>query len=93
MRFVTAHNPTDGPVVIDHLGRTLGGGEWGAVASDMTHVATARGHGRLVVFENIGDGAHAPALPAREEAKRLEQRHFSTLKGGRGWPKSLAALL
>ncbi len=64
MRFVAAHNVTDGPVVIDHLGRVVGGHEWAPVSPDMTHVQSAVDRHHLVLLEDAPPGGISPEGPS-----------------------------
>jgi hypothetical protein len=74
MSFVLAYNPTDGPVIIDSAGRSLGGGEFGAVdtSDDLARAAVAAG--RLVQPDPPGKGANPVAVQAHRRAEALTDR-------------------
>lgn len=73
--FVTAYNPTDGPVLIDDAGRVLGGGEFGPVDTTEQPTKDALEDGRLVRPDSEpGRGASDEAIAAAQRAKLLEER-------------------
>lgn len=63
-----AKNTTDGPVVIDDDGHTLGGGEWGQVDPDAHRVQDLVAAGFLVVTDHGPEDAPASAATAGEAA-------------------------
>jgi hypothetical protein len=74
MTFQPAFNPTDSPVLIDSAGRTLGGGEWGAVNLSDPFAQEASEAGRLVLPDLRTSGATPEALEAKASADRANQR-------------------
>lgn len=64
--FVPAQNVSDSQVVVDDEGRTLGGGEWGAVDRHDEIAQVAIGDSRIAIFPDLTD---APDLdPAARDA-------------------------
>ncbi|HVL32572.1 MAG TPA: hypothetical protein VM600_03220 [Actinomycetota bacterium] len=83
----TAFNTTDAPVVIDERGRTIGGGEWGAVDTDCAAATAALADGRLRLVGDIPSESAPAALAAAARtnelaarAKRLEGLDESALR-------------
>jgi hypothetical protein len=72
--FVLAFNPTDGPVIIDIAGRSLGGGEWGAIDITDDIAKDALDTHRLVRPAEPGKGANPEALRAHKRAQALSAR-------------------
>lgn len=74
--FVPAQNVSDSPVLIDADGRTLGGGEWGAVDRHDPHAQQAIGDSRLVIHPDLEPTADTvdDARIALERAAVLEAR-------------------
>lgn len=65
--YQTAYNATDGPLVADDFGRTIGGYEFGTVQTTSDDVATAISEGRIHVFAS-GFPAGQPINPGAAEA-------------------------
>lgn len=75
--YVPAYNVTDTAVVIDSEGRTLGGGEWGAVDRHDPVAQAAIGDSRLVIHPDLDASAadvDQAAIDAHDEAATLEGR-------------------
>lgn len=74
--FVAGYNPTDVPVVVDHQGRTLGGGEWGPVRASTAVIRDLVGAGRLVLHPDLSpvDDTNPSAAAAVEVAAALHER-------------------
>lgn len=77
--FVPAQNVSDAPVLIDEAGRTLGGGDWGAVDRHNPVAQQAIGDSRLAIHPDLeaaddtaDEARHAIAEAARLEGRRLE---------------------
>lgn len=74
MTFVLAYNPTDRPVIIDSAGRSLGGGEFGAVDTSDPLAKTALAADELVRPDDPGKGANPAAVQAHRRAQALTDR-------------------
>jgi hypothetical protein len=74
MSYALAYNPTDGPVVIDAAGRTLGGREWGPANTTDDFVKQAVDARRLVLAAIPAKGAAPEPVQAHREAQRLTER-------------------
>jgi hypothetical protein len=74
MTYALAYNPTDGPVVIDAAGRTLGGREWAPANTTDDFVKQAVDAGRLVLAAAPAKDAAAEPVKAHREAQRLTER-------------------
>lgn len=74
MSFVLAYNPTDRPVIIDSAGRSLGGGEFGAVDSTDDLAKAALAEGALIRPDAPGKGANPDAVHAHRRAEALTDR-------------------
>lgn len=74
--YSVAYNTSDGPVVIDSEGRTLGGGEWGPVRANAPEVGDAGGRGVLHLYPNLDTepGQNPAASDAVMEVGRLNDR-------------------
>lgn len=66
-----AFNPTAGPVVSDDEGRTIAGGEWGAVDTTSTAASGAIDAGRLVV-QDAPDDLNSISMEVRSAVERVE---------------------
>lgn len=84
MSYVPAQNVSDAQVIIDDEGRTLGGGEWGAVDRHDEFAQVAVGDGRLVLHPDL-DGSTPGIDPAAKaaagdaadlEARRIELANY-----------------
>lgn len=67
--YVSAYNASAQAVVIDNVGRTLGGGEFGSVAAETPSVLQAAEAGSLLLFpEGVATGPDAsPAAVAADQ--------------------------
>jgi hypothetical protein len=74
--FVVAFNSTDGPLTVDDAGRSIGGGEFGAVDDASPIVTEAAARGDLQLYPNLdaGPGQDAGAVDAIGHAADLENR-------------------
>lgn len=70
--FKTAYNPTDSPVVIDDLGHSIGGREWGAVETTDDATKAAIDGGLLVLVDEPGRGASVNDRAAGAFARTAE---------------------
>lgn len=74
MTYVLAYNPSDGPVLIDGQGRTVGGREWMAVDNTDPVAKLAFDSERLLQPEPPTKNADPHAVAAAKEAARLTAR-------------------
>jgi hypothetical protein len=65
--YVVAYNPTSSPVVVDSLGRTIGGGEWAAARRGQP-LDDAGNRATVIVVTKIDDEANPDALRAQSQA-------------------------
>lgn len=74
--YVPGRNMTDGPVVIDEDGRTLGGSEWGVIDRFDPVAVDAVGSSRVRIFPDLDDAGQLndDARAALEDAADAEAR-------------------
>lgn len=68
--YVTAYNPTDGPVTVDDLGRSIGGHSWGP-ARRSNHLDYLANTGSLVVVTQLDE--HSAGDDARLAARTVDE--------------------
>lgn len=73
MATIPVYNGTDGPVVLDAEGHTLGGGEWRPV-EQTDEVTAALEAGRLAKVDTRSAGADAELDPEAAAALELEDK-------------------
>ena len=73
--FSVVYNPSPGPVVVDHDGRTVAGHSWGPAATEHPVAAGSVESGRLVpVTDRDGDQLAPGYTAARDAAANLNAR-------------------
>lgn len=73
--YATGFNTTPGPLVIDRAGRSLGGGEWGALRPDEQPAKGLIADGQILLVERpegVADEDLAPGALAAFEATAAE---------------------
>lgn len=76
MRYRSAYNATDRPVVVDDEGHIIAGGEWGVADAASEASRSAEGRNELVYLadDDLADGADSGARASLERARLLEGR-------------------